>query len=438
MGMKCVRCGTDNNLRDRTTNYGRCKNCNHPFAFEPSAVTNMLLRFTDPFFAKAIDELSVNDTLFFTPKQLFYSLDRRLKSREQLKYDWIITYFFLNIFGIVFIGNFLSIIISNLVGFFLGWLITNLCFILRYFYLSGSGRLNSKVRNFNARKLQIVGIFILIIGSYGLIKLRSFNLYVTVVVLGMLSIFLGTWQRIRQAKISEEFLFEQDKFQDWVNRWIAFNGSITKMLASPREENNVVAISSDVSAYSFDRVVVCDSAEIAQLLIANNFHFENNCAILSITGYPQSIFATVMAMLRRNPELKVYALHNASPRGVGLVHHLRNNPNWFQNSNAVIFDLGLSIKQILRSRNLMIRSSDYSARESMQLPEAVRQELSQDELKWLDSGKFVELESFTPERIIRVLQQGIAQSQEPGGGSMVILNDGSNDAGMIFVSDSFG
>lgn len=437
MRMRCIRCGTDNNLRARTTNYGRCKNCNHPFAFEPSAVPNTLLRFTDPFFARAIDELSVNDTLFFTPKQLFYSLDRRLKSRDKLRYDWIKNYFFISIYGSIFINVILSGI--NNIGLFEGWLITNLGFILRYFYLSGSGRFNFKVRILNAIKLQIIGIFLLIIGSYiGLVKWRVFNLYVTVVGLGTLSIFLGTWQRIRQAKITEEFLFEQNKFQEWLNRWIAINGSITKMLASPREENNVVAISSDVSAYSFDRVVVCDSAEIAQLLIANNFHVENNCAILSITGYPQSIFATVMEMLRRNPELKVYALHDASPRGVGLVHHLHNNPNWFQNSNAVIFDLGLSIKQILRSRNLMIRSSELSARESMQLPEAVRQELSQNELKWLDSGKFVELESFTPERIIRVLQQGIAQSQEPGGSSMVILNDGSNDAGMIFVADSFG
>ncbi|MGB3640647.1 MAG: hypothetical protein WBA39_24190, partial [Rivularia sp. (in: cyanobacteria)] len=83
---------------------------------------------------------------------------------------------------------------------------------------------------------------------------------------------------------------------------------------------------------------ICDSAEVAQLLIANNFHFENNCAVLSITGYPQNIFSTVMEMLRRNPNLKVYALHDASPRGVNLINHLRTSPNWFLNTDVAIYD----------------------------------------------------------------------------------------------------
>jgi hypothetical protein len=81
MGVKCIRCGTDNNLRDRTDNFGRCKNCHHPFAFESATVRDPNLNFTDPFFAKAIEDISANKTLFFTPKQLAYFLDRRLKKR---------------------------------------------------------------------------------------------------------------------------------------------------------------------------------------------------------------------------------------------------------------------------------------------------------------------------------------------------------------------
>lgn len=38
--MKCINCGTDNKLKDRTANQGRCLKCNHLFAFEP---TSMLL-----------------------------------------------------------------------------------------------------------------------------------------------------------------------------------------------------------------------------------------------------------------------------------------------------------------------------------------------------------------------------------------------------------
>ena len=97
MGMKCVRCGTDNNLRDRTNNQGRCKNCNHPFVFEPSAVTDYRLMFTDPFFAKAINDISDQNRLYFTPKQLFYLLVQKPIHLEQLDVVvWLFLFFYLD------------------------------------------------------------------------------------------------------------------------------------------------------------------------------------------------------------------------------------------------------------------------------------------------------------------------------------------------------
>ena len=70
----------------------------------------------------------------------------------------------------------------------------------------------------------------------------------------------------------------------------------------------------DLGDYSFDRAVICDRARTVDLLIANNFHFENNCAILSIGGYPKGPFELVRTMLKRNPKLQVFALHDASVR----------------------------------------------------------------------------------------------------------------------------
>ena len=61
---------------------------------------------------------------------------------------------------------------------------------------------------------------------------------------------------------------------------------------------------SDIADYSFDRAVICDRARTADLLIANNFHFENNCAVLSVDGYPPHAFETTndeqpIAFIRR-------------------------------------------------------------------------------------------------------------------------------------------
>ena len=43
-------------------------------------------------------------------------------------------------------------------------------------------------------------------------------------------------------------------------------------------------LDSDIADYSFDRAVICDRARTVDLLVANNFHFENNCAVLAVDG----------------------------------------------------------------------------------------------------------------------------------------------------------
>src|ERR1700704_2359109 len=39
--MKCIKCNTDNNLKDRTNGAGRCKQCRHEFAFDPKVMTGV-------------------------------------------------------------------------------------------------------------------------------------------------------------------------------------------------------------------------------------------------------------------------------------------------------------------------------------------------------------------------------------------------------------
>jgi DNA-directed RNA polymerase subunit RPC12/RpoP len=71
--MKCIQCGTDNKLKERYENQGRCKNCGHEFAFELTTATPYYLsKLTDTFFQNLIIGISVNNTFNFTSKQLFY------------------------------------------------------------------------------------------------------------------------------------------------------------------------------------------------------------------------------------------------------------------------------------------------------------------------------------------------------------------------------
>ncbi|MEA5581032.1 hypothetical protein VB620_06725 [Nodularia harveyana UHCC-0300] len=444
--MKCIKCGTDNNLKDRTRNQGRCIKCQHQFVFEPTSMGT--IRITDPFFAKAIADISANNTLFFTPKQLFYILNNRVNVYSTVGWKWLFNYCFFNIWATGFFGVFSSIFVGS-------WLlplielprettfiVVNICVQIWFIYriYTQSSKVNHNQRMQNAKVLCLIGFIMLMGGIYtSVVILNSFAVFTIYVLLGMLSIYLGL-KRLNQSLVPQEFLFSQSQFQEWFFHWEQINGSIVKMLPFPRQQIAPVTINPDVTAYSFDRLVVCDSAAIAQLLIANNFHFENNCAILSVTGYPESIFDTTMQMLRRNPELKVYSFHDCSPQGVGLVHHLGTSPNWFQDSNVAIIDLGLLPRQIMAAkRGMFIQSSDNSAQRAKELPGKVRQSLLAEELTWLEAGNFVELESFSPQKLMRILHRGMVNGQSLNNGeSNLLLVDDSGNSNSMYILQTFG
>jgi hypothetical protein len=373
--MKCIQCDADNNLNDRTANQGRCKSCNHPFAFEPTTM-GYKIRFTDGFFAKALADISANDTLYFTPKQLLYLLEKRITRK------WIL----------------------------------------------------------NARAVRFVlGTSLVVLGFLNAV----FGIGLIIIPVGLLLIISGLRRSVRRPEPPRDIALTNTMVNTWLQQWQRYNPPSTKLLPPPGAPAALAPAADDVMAYSFDRVLVCDSVAIAQLLIANNIHFEHNCAVLSITGYPRTIFATTMAMLRRNPDLQVITLHNCSPRGMAMVHELRTSPDWFAENTSMIFDLGLLPRQIKAAQQqAYIQVSTESAQTAKTMPAEVRQPLSETELQWLEAGYFVELESFTPQKLIQIVSRGIARLQNLGEDvdeNLILVGDVGNSSGtFIYASDNFG
>ncbi len=337
------------------------------------------VKFTDKFFAKLISDNSANNTFQFTEKQLFYLLNKRLIKKRYNTSDSIILTYSAFLLGIV-------------------------------------GILSQQQAN---------GLFFTTIGVLIIISIAAVDIY-------------------QRNKTIRKLVISPEKFQDYLSSWKSVN-PINGILTLSEQENLPNSINPDITAYSFDRVIICDSAEIANLLIANNFHFENNSAVLSIDGYPENIFDTVMEMLRRNEDLKVYVLHDASPKGVSVVNTLSNNPNWFSdtsNSNVTIYDLGLLPRQVFNNSNFFTQISEDSAREAQELPSEIKQNLTEKEIKWLEAGKFVELESFTTQRLLRVISQGILKIRQSNVSSDVFVDySGGGDAGgdiTTYSDDCFG
>lgn len=259
-------------------------------------------------------------------------------------------------------------------------------------------------------------------------------------ILGILA-FKPSIRKKLEKKKPKTITFEPYQVEDWVRKWTKVNGSIPKLLPPALPPAEKTEISPEIKSYSFDRLLVCESSTVAHFLIANNFHFEHNCAVLSFDKYPQDIFDTVMEMLGRNPSLSVYALHNASPKGVQLAHWLRTDPTWFKGRNVAIYDLGLMPRQAF-DRKLFVETSGGSARLAREgMPPEVRASLLPEEIKWLEEGNFVDLQSFVPAALLRIVTMGIAKSRDPNATNALADTESDFYYGggpYIFMYDNFG
>ncbi len=216
-------------------------------------------------------------------------------------------------------------------------------------------------------------------------------------------------------------------------RWIEKNGTDPQQIvprALPAEAK--AHLQAELEAYSFDRAVITDSADTAELLLANDFHFENNCAVLSIDGAPAHAFELVREMLRKNPRLEVFALHDCTPDGCNLAFRLKHDPAWFKDFGTV-HDVAL---RPAPARSKSLKALCRPAREKG----TQHASISKSEAAWLDNWS-LELAAIRPEQLIKRLYRSMQDPKAPG-------TDGDAGSGVVVWStdatasdggaDSFG
>jgi len=238
---------------------------------------------------------------------------------------------------------------------------------------------------------------------------------------GLLSIAtIITWPG-KLAKLS----FTQ--FSRHLGRWNQVHGVPKGLIVrkEPAQGPLVRALPPDIQHYSFDRAVVTDRAETVDLLLANNFHFENNCAVLSVDGYPEPAFDVVRGMLKNNPKLAVYVLHDATPKGCSLAGHLATN-DWFQPSASIV-DVGLAPEHARPFRGCWQVAGEWTAASGA---------------GWL-AHYSLELAVVRPEQIIKRLFRALSNTDRlvRGGGELYFVDSGafSSDASASDGGgDSFG
>jgi hypothetical protein len=407
--MKCINCKETNSFKELNENTGQCKRCEHEFVFDPAEL-KFRSEITDALFEEVIAEISANSTVYFTPIQLYYLLEKRLRSNID-NYNSIFSY----VCWSTLLAS-MSIWIVNWLSLDLGLIIPIIIILYSTFIIiviaqaATSRQASRKNRQDSVRIFQVLSVIIPVFGvPLSIITKTSIGI-VGSICLGLLAAGLTFPLKHQQSKIFDEFLIDRNDFRLWLTRWININGFPKKILKLRKISTDQVTSSPKVIAYKFDRVVVCDSPEIAQLLLKNNFHFQNNCAVVSIDRYPHRDFMTIKEMLDLTPDLKVFAFHDCSPQGLRMIRHLRTEKIWFPDLGIPIISAGIMPRHIMNDPDKMVLQSAESIRASQKLAPNLRNILDPAELAWLDAGYYLELESFSPQKLIEILEQAINKS----------------------------
>jgi hypothetical protein len=155
----------------------------------------------------------------------------------------------------------------------------------------------------------------------------------------------------------------------------------------------------DLHDYGLPRLLICQRAEIAAMLVANFIHLELSCPILALPAaspLPESL----ITMLQRVPAAQVYYLHDASLAGLAALPSLR--AQFGLPANLPLMALGLRPMQALRLHLFAVDQTSVSQpvpAECTELPF-----LRPIERKWLQQGWQVEIEAVHPVRLMRTLR----------------------------------
>ena len=203
------------------------------------------------------------------------------------------------------------------------------------------------------------------------------------------------------------------RFQENLAKWLAADGAIQGRLlmrhdisSDPnRAKGEDTILHSELTAHGFDRVVVVENAPTAVMLVANNFHIDHRCAILSEDGYPEGFYSQLIEILNRNPALVVAAVHGISVQGLRMAEKLRS---WFPHPSTRIIDVGLRPGQGVIGKLAASRDRRKQPDQST-MSDPVLARLDPWEREWLAWGLTVRLDALTPQQLMMAIGQVFAK-----------------------------
>ncbi len=387
--MKCIHCSTDSKYKERAGR--KCPKCDHRFAMEPKDGDKL----TDGAIKHVLDIAGSNGQVKFLAEHAYLAYCRRHPG-------WNLNLKPPTAVGSWLVAAILGVVTATFVKGEFTWLVTAIPgFFTLYYFKAGFDTYSASRRAGGA--------------TADLAKPS----------LAQRSLTLGL-------------------FRAYLNRYCEIHGRPKNLIRFDQDEDGVKptkpakqGLFKEVSHYSFDRAVLCDRADLVDVLIANDFHFENNCAILSFDGHPAPVFDTVRKMLRKNPKLVVLVVHDASLDGCRLAWTLRHHPDWFAKT-ARIVDVGLRPAHAAHFANQaaeLLHPGEVTAGDGIDPAEA----------RWLSRYR-LSAAAILPEQLVKRLHAAFAQIEAGAAATTanstasdgIAVDLGSDTGGGLEAADSFG
>lgn len=190
---------------------------------------------------------------------------------------------------------------------------------------------------------------------------------ITAIITGGLHLMmaLGIWPAffvlpilvLMAVKISNSVL-SRKKWAKYLRHWQQMTGNdahkdnhLSAMLTTPQLlEKPSQANEPDIYDYGAAKLLICEHDIQVDWLVKNGFHAENGIVIISENFYPQYLTEQVQELIKNNPDLDIYTLHNSDSNGESMIGRLQNPLNNWGLGGLEIVDLGLSSEHLLKAK----------------------------------------------------------------------------------------
>ncbi|MGF1596231.1 MAG: hypothetical protein ACFCVK_04775 [Acidimicrobiales bacterium] len=222
----------------------------------------------------------------------------------------------------------------------------------------------------------------------------------------------GVVKRLRRAPHPPEHtvaVLSPGRFQASLGRWFDAGAEVRGRLLlrheiaedHNRQPREGTVLHPELTAHGFGRLVVVDHAPMAVMLVANNFHVDQRCAVISEDGYPETFRVELAEVLNRNPQLVVAAVHGATIPAMGLVRRLRS---WFPNPSTRLIEVGLRPAQVIKA-NLPANRDNRRQPDLTVLDDPLLARLDEWEREWLAWGLSTRLDSLSPQGLMNAISR---------------------------------